>query len=53
MTFIRIIERLKIATNRRTDPYGGSLENRLTLALNLIRMGREARGGFILGFHIS
>jgi 2,4-dienoyl-CoA reductase-like NADH-dependent reductase (Old Yellow Enzyme family) len=40
--------------NRRNDKYGGSFENRLTLALNLIRRSREALGkDFIIGFRIS
>jgi len=41
-------------SNQRTDKYGGSLENRLTLALNLIHKSREAVGrDFIIGFRIS
>jgi len=41
-------------TNHRKDEYGGSLENRLRLPLNLIRKTRQAVGkGFILGFRIS
>lgn len=41
-------------SNRRTDRYGGSLENRLALALNLIHKSREGTGkDFIIGFRIS
>ena len=41
-------------TNRRTDRYGGSFDNRLTVALNLIRRSREALGdSFVIGFRIS
>lgn len=41
-------------TNKRTDKYGGSFDNRLTLAINLIRKSREALGdNFIIGFRIS
>ena len=40
--------------NQREDNYGGSFENRLTLALNLIRRSREVLGkDFIIGFRIS
>ncbi len=40
--------------NQRKDNYGGSFENRLTLALNLIRRSRQSLGkDFIIGFRIS
>ena len=40
--------------NRRTDRYGGSVEKRMTLALDLIRKCRQALGkDFIIGFRIS
>lgn len=41
-------------TNKRTDEYGGSLENRARFALNIVRKVREAVGDdFIVGFRIS
>jgi 2,4-dienoyl-CoA reductase-like NADH-dependent reductase (Old Yellow Enzyme family) len=40
--------------NQRTDRYGGSMEKRLTLALNLVGRCRESLGkDFIIGFRIS
>jgi 2,4-dienoyl-CoA reductase-like NADH-dependent reductase (Old Yellow Enzyme family) len=41
-------------SNSRTDKYGGSFENRLTLPRNLIRKARERLGSdFVLGYRIS
>jgi 2,4-dienoyl-CoA reductase-like NADH-dependent reductase (Old Yellow Enzyme family) len=41
-------------TNHRTDRYGGSFENRLRLAINLIQRSREVAGDkFIIGFRVS
>ncbi len=41
-------------TNQRQDEYGGSLENRLRLPLNLIEKTRQALGkNFLLGYRIS
>lgn len=41
-------------SNQRTDRYGGSFENRLQLALNLVARTREVGGeGFIIGFRLS
>ena len=40
--------------NHRTDSYGGSFENRMKLALDLIRKCRKSLGNdFIIGFRIS
>jgi len=41
-------------SNQRQDIYGGSLEGRLTLSLNLIRKTREKVGDdFLIGYRIS
>ncbi|MEK5642793.1 NADH-dependent flavin oxidoreductase [Paenibacillus rhizosphaerae] len=45
-------------TNRRTDRYGGSLENRMTLALAIIRevlrtVRKESEQPFLVGFRFS
>ncbi len=41
-------------TNKRTDQYGGSLENRARFALNIVRKVREQVGkDFLVGFRIS
>lgn len=45
-------------TNRRTDRYGGSLENRMTLALAVIRevlrtVRKESEQPFLVGFRFS
>lgn len=45
-------------TNRRTDRYGGSLENRMTLALAIIRevlrtVRKESEKPFLVGFRFS
>jgi len=49
-----ICEFLSPYTNHRTDEYGGSFENRLRFAKNIIRKVREQVGyDFIVGFRIS
>lgn len=49
-----ICEFLSPYTNKRTDQYGGSLENRARFALNIVRKVREQVGDdFIVGFRIS
>jgi 2,4-dienoyl-CoA reductase-like NADH-dependent reductase (Old Yellow Enzyme family)/thioredoxin reductase len=41
-------------TNKRTDEYGGSFENRARFPLNIIRKCREAVGpDFLIGYRIS
>ncbi|MBI2468624.1 MAG: FAD-dependent oxidoreductase [Candidatus Rokubacteria bacterium] len=41
-------------SNRRTDEYGGRLENRMRLALEIVRAVREACGAdFVLGFRLG
>ena len=49
-----IAEFLSPYSNKRQDEYGGSLENRLRLALNLLKKSREKVGAdFIIGFRMS
>ncbi len=49
-----INEFLAPRTNRRTDEWGGSLENRARLALEIVRQTRQATGrDFIIIFRIS
>ncbi|TFF85820.1 MAG: NADH:flavin oxidoreductase, partial [Promethearchaeota archaeon] len=40
-------------TNKRTDKYGGSLENRLRFPLETIDLMRSKLGDFVLGYRIS
>lgn len=45
---------LSVRTNKRTDDYGGSLENRARFALDIIKAVREAVGkNFIISFRLS
>ncbi len=49
-----ICEFLSPYTNKRTDQYGGSLENRARFALNILKKVREKVGDdFLVGFRIS
>ncbi|MFX1298520.1 MAG: FAD-dependent oxidoreductase, partial [Promethearchaeota archaeon] len=40
-------------TNRRTDEYGGSLENRLRFPIETIELMRSSVGDFVIGYRIS
>ena len=41
-------------TNKRTDQYGGSLENRMRMPLQVVRRVRQICGNdFIIGYRIS
>ena len=45
---------LSARTNKRTDSYGGSLENRMRFAIEVVRAVREVAGmDFIITFRLS
>ena len=49
-----ITQFLALRTNRRTDDWGGSLENRMRFAIEVVRRTREAAGhDFIIVYRIS
>jgi len=49
-----LAEFVSTRTNNRTDKYGGSFDNRLTLPRNIIRKVRKRLGpDFVLGYRIS
>jgi 2,4-dienoyl-CoA reductase (NADPH2) len=49
-----ITQFLAARTNRRTDDWGGALENRMRFACEIVRRCREAAGGeFIIVFRLS